>query len=234
MERVPAARTDSTAPPHTPPPGFDKSIFVVTVTNVESGTEQRRGYRMVARAEATAALGERIIDSTQRLFEELASDRFSLEDVATGAGTTVQTVLRHFGSKDQLLRATMARGMDRVRDERMQAPVGDVPAATQNLVGHYEDRGDMVLRWLAEEGRNPFMHEILDRGREFHREWVAQTFGPQLGRAEGDAAGRRRRLAQLVAITDVYVWKLLRRDMRLSREQTEAAIIELIQGLEQT
>jgi AcrR family transcriptional regulator len=200
---------------------------------MESGTGQRRGYRMVARAEATAALGERIIDSTQRLFEELASDRFSLEDVATGAATTVQTVLRHFGSKDQLLRATMSRGMDRVRDERMQAPVGDVPAATQNLVGHYEDRGDMVLRWLAEEDRNPFMHEILDRGREFHHEWVAQTFGPQLERA-GGAAGRRRRLAQLVAITDVYVWKLLRRDMELSREQTEAAIIELIQRLEQT
>jgi AcrR family transcriptional regulator len=187
---------------------------------------------MVARAEATAALGERIIDSTERLFKELASDRFSLEDVATGAGTTVQTVLRHFGSKDQLLRATMSRGMDRVRDERMQAPVGDVPAATQNLVGHYEDRGDMVLRWLAEEDRNPFMHEILDRGRELHHEWVAQTFAPQLERVRG--AANSRRLAQLVAITDVYVWKLLRRDMQLSREQTEASIIELIQGLEQT
>src|SRR5579871_1404638 len=89
---------------------FDNPGFVVSVTNMESGTEQRRGYRMVARAKATAALRERIVDSTERLFEELASDRFSLDDVATGAGTTVQTVLRHFGSKDQLLRATMARG----------------------------------------------------------------------------------------------------------------------------
>lgn len=185
---------------------------------------------MVARAEATAALRERIIDSTERLFEELASDRFSLEDVAAGAGSTVQTVLRHFGSKDQLLRATMARGMDRVRQERMQAPVGDVPGAVRNLLGHYEDRGDMVLRWLAEEDRNPFMHEILDRGREFHHGWVAQTFAPQLERTAG--AAKRRRLAQLVTITDVYVWKLLRRDMQLSRQRTQAAIIELIEALE--
>ncbi len=149
---------------------------------------------MVARAEATAALRERIVDSTERLFEELASDRFSLEDVAAGAGTTVQTVLRHFGSKDQLLRATMDRGMDRVREERMQAPVGDVPGAVRNLVEHYEDRGDMVLRWLAEEDRNPFMHEILDRGREFHHEWVGADFAPQLraGRpAPPSAAGWR-------------------------------------------
>lgn len=185
---------------------------------------------MVARAEATLALRERIIDSTQRLFEELASDRFSLEDVAAGAGTTVQTVLRHFGSKGELLRASMARGMDRVREERMQAPVGDVPAAVLNLVEHYEDRGDMVLRWLAEEDRNPFTHEVLDRGREFHHEWVAQTFAPQLQRARG--AVRRRRFAQLVAITDVYVWKVLRRDLRLSRPQTQTAIIELIEAVE--
>jgi AcrR family transcriptional regulator len=205
--------------------------FVVSVTNMESGTE-RRSYRMVARAEASAALRKRIVDSTERLFAELASDRFSLEDVAVGAGTTVQTVLRHFGSKDRLLRATMARGMDRVREQRMEAPIDDVPAAVRNLVDHYEDRGDMVLRWLAEEDRNPFMHEVLDHGREFHHDWVMRTFAPQLERARG--AAKRRRLAQLVAITDVYVWKLLRRDMRLARQQTQAAIIELIEALEQT
>jgi AcrR family transcriptional regulator len=184
---------------------------------------------MVARAQATAALRERIVDSTERLFEELAGDRFSLEDVAGGAGTTVQTVLRHFGSKDQLLRATMDRGMDRVRTERMRAPVGDVSGAVRNLVVHYEDRGDMVMRWLAEEHRNPFMHEVLDRGRTFHHEWVAQTFAPHLERMTGTA--RRRRLAELVAITDVYVWKLLRRDLQLGRQQTQAAIIELINAL---
>ena len=76
------------------------------------------------------------------------------------------------------------------------------------------------------------MHEILDRGRDFHHEWVAQTFAPQIERVA--SAAKRRRLAQLVAITDVYVWKLLRRDMRLSRQQVQAAIIELIEALEQT
>jgi AcrR family transcriptional regulator len=209
----------------------DNPVIPVSVTNVETGTQQRRSYEMVARAEASAALGERIIDSTERLFHELASDRFAREDVAAGAGTTVQTVLRHFGSKDRLLRATMSRGMDRVREERMRAPVGDVPGAVRNLVEHYEDRGDLVLRWLAEEDRNPFMHEVLDRGRAFHHEWVAQTFAPQL--RSGTDAARRRRLAQLVAVTDVYVWKVLRRDMQLSRRQTQLAIVELIEALKE-
>jgi AcrR family transcriptional regulator len=198
---------------------------------MESRTERRRGYRMVARAEATAATSERIIDSTERLFFESASDRFSLEDVAAGAGTTVQTVLRHFESKDRLLRAVFARALERVREQRMAAPVGDLAGAVRNVVEHYEDRGDVVIRWLAEEDRNPFLHEVTDRGREFHREWVARTFAPQLERVPGALRGRR--LAQLVAVTDVYVWKLLRRDMQLGRRQTEAAIVELIEALEE-
>ncbi len=186
---------------------------------------------MVARAQASAALREQILDSTEHLFEQLASDRFSLQDVAEGADTTVQTVLRHFGSKDQLLQATVSRAMDSVRDQRMRAPIGDVPGAVRNLVEHYELRGDRVLRWLAEEDRNPFVHEVTDRGREFHHAWVAQTFAPQLKRRRGDA--RRRYLAQLVAITDVYCWKLLRHDMQLGPAQTETAIVEMIEALEE-
>jgi AcrR family transcriptional regulator len=198
---------------------------------MKSATERRRGYRMVARAQATAATRERILDSTEHLFFTSASDRFSLEDVAEGAGTTVQTVLRHFGSKDFLLSTSFERAMGRVREERMSAPVGDVQGAVENLVQHYEDRGDVVIRWLAAEDRNPFLHEVVDRGREFHRAWVARTFAPQLERLGG--ALKRRRLAQLVAITDVYVWKLLRRDMKLGRGETESAITEMIKELEE-
>lgn len=197
---------------------------------MEAGTRPRRGYRMVARAEATAATRERILDSTDRLLLSLASDRFSLEDVAEGAGTTVQTVLRHFGSKEQLLRAGVDRASERISRERMQAPVGDVRGAVANVVEHYEGHGDAVMRLLSEEDRNPLLREVVDRGRAFHREWVARTFAPQLRPLRGSE--RRRRLAQLVAVTDVYVWKLLRRDMQLGRERTEAAIVELIERLE--
>jgi hypothetical protein len=42
---------------------------------------------------------------------------------------------------------------------------------------------------------------------------------------------RRRGLAELVAICDVYVWKILSRDLRLGREQTELALGEMIHAL---
>ena len=44
---------------------------------------------------------------------------------------------------------------------------------------------------------------------------------------------RERRTTQLVAVTDVYVWKLLRRDFQHSTGETEALIAGMIDKLTQ-
>ena len=196
---------------------------------MNSGTV-KRPYRMTARAEAVAATGERILDATEQLFWSGPIDRMSLDAVATRAGVTVQTVLRRYGSKDGLVAAAAARAAERVRRQRDEAPVGDVAGAVANLLDHYEDMGERALRLLAEEAGSPLMEEIAESGRELHRQWVERTFAPQLRGLRGAEHTRRR--AQLVAVTDVYMWKLLRRDAGLSRRQVEQALRELIDGLE--
>ncbi len=189
----------------------------------------RRPYRKVAREQSQQRTHDTLLDAAD---EEISAGRWaksSLEAMAAKAGVTKQTVLRHFGSKDGLLEAAIRRTSEIVRRERAQAPVGDVPGAVRNLMVHYERWGDMVMRVLAEEHRIPLVRKMTDRGREVHREWVARTFEPQL--AQLDERMRRRRMAQLVAVCDVYVWKLLRQDMQLSVPDTEIALIELIEGL---
>ena len=87
------------------------------------------------------------------------------------------------------------------------------------LVAHYEELGDRVLRLLGEE----------DRGRVYHRQWCARVFAEALVGLK--STDRKRHLAQVVAICDVYMWKLLCRDAGLSRDQTELALIELFAPL---
>jgi AcrR family transcriptional regulator len=193
---------------------------------MESPVGSRRRYRMVARAESAAATGECILDAAVEVFWELPSEQISLDEVARRAGVTVQTVIRRFGGRDGLLAAAAEREAERVRRQRDEAPVGDPVRAVRVLVDHYEAMGDRVLGLLAEEERVPGLREIADRGRLVHRDWCARVFAPALAglvRVE-----RRRRLAQLVAICDVYTWKLLRRDAGLSRRQTELAVVELL------
>lgn len=184
---------------------------------------------MVARAEAAAATADRILDAAVDVFWERPTDQISLEEVARRAGVTVQTVIRRFGGRDGLVAAAAERELRKVQRQRAQAPVGDVSMAVQVLVEHYETYGDRVLRMLVEEERIPRLREISDRGRALHREWCERVFALALVGLSG--LGRQRRLAELVAVCDVYTWKLLRRDAGLSRRQTELALAEILYPL---
>jgi AcrR family transcriptional regulator len=141
----------------------------------------------------------------------------------------VQTVLRHFGTKQGLMEAAGQRESERVSREREVAVAGDVREAVRVLVDHYEEMGDRVLTLLAEEHRMEGLRAIADTGRASHRAWCRTVFADVL--ADLDGVDRDRRLAQLVAVCDVYTWKLLRRDARLSRRQTELALVEMLQPL---
>ena len=184
---------------------------------------------MVTRAESAAATRERILDVAVDVFWELPGERVSLNDVAYRADVSVQTVIRCFGGRDGLFAAAAEREIERTRGQRDLAPVGDVRSAVRVLVEHYEAWGDRVALLLAEEQRSAELRAIAERGRVLHREWCSRVFAPtlqNLARAE-----RRRRLAQLVAICDFYMWKLLRRDAQLSRRQTEIALVELLEPM---
>jgi AcrR family transcriptional regulator len=182
-------------------------------------TPQKRPYRMRARAEAAAETGRRILEATIELHRERFFDQVSLEDIAERAGVTVRTVIRRFGNKERLVEAAAEEGTRRVTDQRYQAPIGDVEGAVNNLVDHYEEWGDTALRLLAQE----------ERVAAFRHGWVERTFAPLLAKRTGEE--RRRLLAELIAVCDVYFWKLLRRDLGLGREQTEVAIRETILAL---
>jgi AcrR family transcriptional regulator len=184
---------------------------------------------MVARAEAAATTAERILDAAVEVFWQLPTDQLSLDEVARRAGVTVQTVIRRFGGREGLLAAGVERETEKVRRRRNEAVPGDTAGAVRILVADYEITGDLVMKMLAEEGRVPGLKPIVDSGREVHRAWCAKVFAPTLARLRG--LERRRRLAQFVAVCDVYTWKLLRRDAGLSRRQTELAMVELLKPL---
>jgi AcrR family transcriptional regulator len=192
-------------------------------------TPGRRRYRMEARAEAAAETRRRILEAVVELHMERYFDQVSLEGIAERAGVTVQTVLRRFGNKEQLIDAASEEVRGQVSNQRDEAPVGDIAGAVGNLMDHYEEWGDGVLRLLAQEDRVPALRRATDAGRALHREWVERTFAPFLAKRDGEA--RERLLAEFVAVCDVYVWKILRRDLGLSREQAELALREMILAL---
>ena len=188
--------------------------------------EGKRRYEMTARAQAAQATAEGILDAAVELFTDRMFEEATLGDVAARAGVTKRTVLRRFASKERLFVSAMDHAVDEMVRQREEAPVGDAPAAVANVVDHYERWGTNRLRLLGQEDRIGLVAEHVRGGRTYHRNWVERTFAPQLAGLQGPA--RKRRIAALVAATDVYTWKLLRQDLGFSRAETERTLVEMI------
>lgn len=184
---------------------------------------------MTTRADAAAATGERILDAVEALFYEAPERDATLEEVAERAGVSVQTVIRRYGGREGLFGAAAERAMTRIDAQRDAAPPGDLDGALAVLLVHYEENGDRAMRMLADEARNTKLAEIVARGRDRHVAWCERVFAGTLAGLRG--AERERRAGQLVAVCDVYTWKVLRRDRALSRAQTQRAMFELLEPL---
>ena len=111
---------------------------------------------------------------------------------------------------------------------RDRAEPGDVTGAVTLLVGEYERFGDANFRWAATAERLDVVSSALEIGRASHRAWLEAIFGARLPR---HPTTRRRALHALHAATDVYTWKLLRRDLGLSLTETERTIVQLVDGI---
>jgi AcrR family transcriptional regulator len=190
-----------------------------------------RTYRQTRRADATERTRAAILDAAQELFRADPQLDPSLEAVAARAGVSTRTVIRQFGSKEGLLEAAIAAGVEAAETTRRAEP-GDVEGAVRAIVAHYEGMGDEVMRWLALAERLPFVRRVTERGVETHREWVEEVFAADL---DGLPAGARRvRRAALATATDVYVWHLLRRREGLGREATRSAMSEMVEAARQS
>ena len=103
---------------------------------------RNRTYSMDVRAKKAAATQERVLAVTQQLFAAQSTE-FTLDNVAAKAGTSVQTVLRAFGSEEKLILEAMGsfRATVPPRDELPQS-IGE---AVATLFDDYEVIGDRVI-----------------------------------------------------------------------------------------
>jgi AcrR family transcriptional regulator len=181
----------------------------------------------LTRAELAAATRQRIVTGAHQLLRERPYEDVTLVGIATAARVSHQTVLNHFESKDGVIIAVLD-AVQRETAAMLSAPQpGDVEAAVTALVGVYEQMGDIVVGWSSSIQHSPEAEQAMVDWRDYQQHWLIEVFA---GSLPAGTAARRRMIAGLTAATDVYVWKLLRRDLRRSRDATEDVVRDLILG----
>jgi AcrR family transcriptional regulator len=184
---------------------------------------------MDTRAAASEATRERIVDAATDAFSTQWYGDVTVRGVAADAGVALQTVRNHFASKDDLFLAAIERIASGIDEVRWAVVPGDLEGAITTLTEDYERNGDANLRLLAVEAQVSVVQPVMARGRKGHEAWVEHVFADSLSGLGKEA--RSRRVAQLVVATDVYTWKLLRRDRDFDRNETIAAVCGIVRAL---
>lgn len=185
---------------------------------------------MRARGDAMDGTRRRILEAARRLFLEHWFDDVTLALIAETAGVSHQTVLNHFRSKEGVF-AALAEAVEAEVAERedQRKPIAS-SAAVRMLLERYEEMGLANARFVVQEHRVPALHDLLERARTQHRAWVERTFA---GSLQPSGPERRRKIAALLAATEVMAWKALRHDYGFSRSDTAAAITALVTCIEE-
>jgi len=182
----------------------------------------------VARAEAEEQTRTALLDAADEAFLSGPWEQASLESIASAAGVTKPTLLRHFGSKPRLLERVLRRAIQEVEEQRLSVPTNDISGAVDNLLEHYEIRGGRAMRSSNLTLDGP-LADIGLRARQLHYDWVELSFGAWLQAARAAERGRLR--AALITVCDVQAWWILSHELKLSRAEVRATLILAIERL---
>jgi AcrR family transcriptional regulator len=183
---------------------------------------------MRARAEAVEATGERIARAAMQRFLAEPYDDVTIASVARDAGVSHQTLLNHFESKDGLFAAAAERFSADLAASRAGRATSDPESVVALLMEQFERSGDGNVRLALLHERIDAVRAELEQGRANHQGWLAKVFEDRL---PSDPAERRRTLAALHAATDVYTWKLLRRDLGHGRRATQRIMTDMVRAI---
>ena len=186
----------------------------------------KRSYSLGRRAEAKTASTGLILEAAERLFSRELYEKVSLNRVAAEAGMGVQTVLRHFPTKEALFMASMTHALDQADRSRPALPGETLAGSVQHLLSYYERYGATVIHYLDQVATNPLFAPLTRAGREAHARWTEVLFSPHLDMGK---AGDTIRQAQIEAILDVRVWELLRLRKGLSMEEVSRVMLGLLE-----
>jgi AcrR family transcriptional regulator len=191
--------------------------------------EKKRTYQMSERAKQVARNDQRIMDALAELWLIHPFSEITLEKIAQKSGVTVRTILRKFGSKEGLLEASMETDAGQLTQKRTEVIPGDLPGILDALLEEYERMGDALVRTLTVEYEFQWTQDILEKARVFHREWCEMVFKPFL---PSKSSGRYELiLSAFITATEFYLWKLLRKDLGKTKEQTRQIFLFSLESL---
>jgi AcrR family transcriptional regulator len=137
-----------------------------------------------------AAAREVILDATEKRLIVAGPAGIRLQEVAADAGVSHPTVLHHFGSREQLVRAVVLRSIRSISADLVEAisrstgDGADLEAVVEGVATVFEQTGHArVVTWLALEGQSideaeARVRDVVDATHALRRKRNRRGAGP--------------------------------------------------------
>lgn len=186
-----------------------------------------RQYTQTTRSDQTLARRQQMIQAVFALIDRGSFGEVTLQGVADEAGVSLKTVVRHFGSKEELMRQAMeeARG---VEEDNRSIPVGDLDVVSRVLGERYEEMAEQIYRMGDVELSYGWLSDWVQMARRSHLDWLAEAFEAWL---PPDGPEREDRLMCLFSATEIRSWWAIRQRFGYSPERARAVMLRQLEAL---
>jgi hypothetical protein len=178
------------------------------------------------KAEETKLL---IIKAWGKLWTQYSINDITLDMIAEEANVTKRTILRKFGSKEGLMAESLSYDPAEISAKRGHAKPGDIDDILKTLLSNYENIGDAAIRTINLESELEVARQIGDKGRTLHRNWCKKVFAPFL--PDPKSPNFEIQLTSFISVTEIYLWKLMRKDLKLSKKKTISVFKNMLEGI---
>ena len=192
-------------------------------------TQQKKSYSANIQIEIKSHTKKRILAAVKTLAMDYWLDEITLFQIADKAKVSIQTLFRHFGSRDQLIRQAVNLISAEILMQHAIPEEVSVQSIVSNLIDYYELNGQWIIRLRSQAERLAEFDEFQAGWQNSHHRWIEDSFAIYL---QALTTVSKNELADtLFGLTDVHFWYVYHHELRKSRQELNLIWIRILRSL---
>jgi AcrR family transcriptional regulator len=172
---------------------------------------------------------QRILAAVKALTLDFWLDEITLFQIAEKANVSIQTLFRHFGSREQLIQHAVNLISADILSQHAIPDEVSVQSIVSNLNEYYDLNGHFIIRLRSQAERLPEFEEFQAGWQNSHHRWIQNSFAIYL---QALTTVSQNELADtLFGLTDVHFWYVYHHELRKSRKELNIIWVRILRSL---
>lgn len=191
--------------------------------------KQKKSYSANIQMEIKTHTNQRILAAVKALTLDFWLDEITLLQIAEKANVSIQTLFRHFGSREQLIQHAVSQISAEIRVQHAIPEEVSVQSIVSNLDEYYDLNGLFIIRLRSQAARLAEFEEFQAGWQNSHHRWIQNSFAVYLQALT--TVSQNELTDTLFGLTDVHFWYVYHHELRKSRQELNLIWVRILRSL---